>query len=152
MVLVVIVAQGSSGQIRPRIKEPRTNSLLDKHQGGEPKQAADVKALFEAVERGVVGGNIAAFAGHFGKQVSLNVSGSESGFVSASQAVSILQNYFSSRKPTQFTFTRWNDSSASPYATGRMTFTHRGSKQFAQVYVSLAPQDGGWIISQFNIY
>lgn len=151
MLLLFIAVQGNA-QIRPRIKEPKTNSLIGKKPEKAEPQTSEVRQLFASVEEGMLGGAVSEFAGHFGKQVSVTVGGSESGFVSSSQAVSILQNYLSSRKPTQFSFTRWNDTIANPYATGRMTFLHRGSKQTVQVYVSLIQVDGGWVISQFNIY
>jgi len=137
-------------QVRPKIPNPRSNSLLNERI--EPKQAQEAKTLLQAVERGILGGSVEGFGTRFAKQVSMTISGGESGYYSSGQASLILQNFFSTRKPTQFAFSRMNDSLASPYATGRLSFIRRGSKESVQIYVSLTRQESRWVITQFNIY
>jgi hypothetical protein len=82
----------------------------------------------------------------------MTIRGSESGFFSSAQSLTILKNFFTSRKPTQFSFSQMNDTVPHPYATGRLDFVLRGSRESVQVYVSLTQQDSAWVINQFNIY
>lgn len=108
--------------------------------------------MFNSVETALVAGDVSSLSPSLAKQVSMTIQGNESGFFSSAQALTILKNFFSSRKPTQFSFSRMNDSVQHPYATGRLDFVHRGSRESVQVYVSLTRQDSAWVISQFNIY
>ncbi|MBI4418685.1 MAG: DUF4783 domain-containing protein [Ignavibacteriales bacterium] len=122
---------------------------------GEDVQGAaqmSPREIFQAVERGITSGTIGSLSPLFGKQVSMTIRGSESGVFSSAQALTILKNYFSGKKPAQFSFTRVVDGTSNPYATGRMTFVSRGNKESVQVYVSLTRQDSDWVLSQFNLY
>lgn len=109
-------------------------------------------AIFKTVERELMGGTVGSLAPLFGKQVSLTIRGGESGVFSSPQALNILKSWFSGKKPGHFSFTRMVDSTASPYATGRMAFVARGGKESVQIYVALLRTDAGWVLSQFNIY
>lgn len=137
-------------QVRPKPVNPRSNALMDVRP--DIRQSPEARALLQKIERGILNGSADDFRGDFGKQVSMTIAGSESGYYSAGQAFLILQNYFSNRRPTQFGFTRLNDTSASPYATGRLSFVRRGSRESVQVYVSLTRQESQWVVTQFNIY
>lgn len=126
-------------------KDGRVESL-------QSRESGRVRSLFNTVESALVAGDIGLLSANFAKQVSMTIRGSESGFFSSAQALTILKKFLSARKPTQFSFSRLNDSVPHPYATGRLDFVVRGSKESVQVYVSLALVDSGWVISQFNIY
>lgn len=137
-------------QVRPKIGHPRANSLLNEK--ADVSQSPEARMLLQKIERGILGGSAEAFNADFGKQVSMTITGAESGYYSSGQAFLILKSFFSTRKPTQFSFTRINDTVASPYATGRLSYVRRGSRESVQVYVSLARQESQWVITQFNIY
>jgi hypothetical protein len=149
LVFVVLVLPVQA-QVRPKIADPRANSLINKR--AETRQSPEAETLLRRVEQGILGGSVDLFNTRFGKQVSMTISGGESGYYSGGQASLVLQNFFSTRKPTQFTFSRMNDSVASPYATGRLSFIRRGSKESVQIYVSLTRQESKWVITQLNIY
>src|SRR4030042_11948 len=57
----------------------------------------------------------------------------------------------SARSLLSFEFSRLSDTSATPFATGRMTFISGGRRESAQIYVSLRFKDSRWVIGQFNI-
>ena len=146
----VLIASQSHAQIRPRPLQPHTDLLLKVQP--ETTQSHDTRALFENIEQGILNGSAAEIHAYFARQVSMTITGNESGYYSSGQASLILQNFFSTRKPTQFSFTRLNATAPSPYATGRLTFVRRGTRESVQVYVSLMHQDSQWVITQFNIY
>ena len=150
VLILLLVCIPLQAQIRPKTVKPHANSLLNEKV--EAVQYPEARALLQKVERGIVGGSAETFNVNFGKQVSMTITGAESGYYSAGQASLILQNFFSTRKPTQFVFSRINDTVASPYATGRLSFIRRGNRESVQVYVSLTRQESQWVITQFNIY
>jgi hypothetical protein len=115
-------------------------------------QAGEVRSMFSSVEAALIGGNVNSLSPLLAKKVSMTIRGNESGFFSSSQSLTILKNFFSSRKPTQFSFSQMNDTVPHPYASGRLDFILRGSRESVQVYISLTQQDSAWVISQFNIY
>ena len=151
IIFLVLITTGSRGQdANPASREPAGADSAARQDVDSP--ASKAGALFRTAERGIISADFDALAPSFGKQVSMTIRGSESGYFSSAQAVTILRNYFSSRKTLQFSFTRVNESATHPYATGRLDFEVRGSKESVQVYVSVARQDSLWVISQFNIY
>jgi hypothetical protein len=137
---------------------PDVRSLMQRKPGaarqlqGRTAQRADVKKLFEMIEQGIVRSSLTESSRHFAEQVFVNMSSGESGYFSASQTVSILQRFLSSRSSLSFEFSRFSDTGSTPYATGRLSFVSRGRKESAQVYVSLRFQDSRWVVSQFNVY
>jgi len=86
------------------------------------------------------------------KQVSVSVSGIETGLYSATQAKLILRDFLSVRKFTGFKFSTMNLRSGMRYATGGGLYMLRGTLYRFQIYVSLSSSGGRWVISQFNIY
>jgi hypothetical protein len=137
---------------------PNLRSLMQRKPGAAKQlqartpQRADVRKLFETIERGIVNSSLRESAPHFADQVFVNMSSGESGYFSANQTISILQRYLSSRSSLTFEFSRFSDTGTTPYATGRMSFISRGRKESAQIYVSLRFQDSRWVVSQFNVY
>jgi hypothetical protein len=142
----------SLAQLPVQQKVPRNDlSTIPTPQLRRPQQA-EVRKLFGLIEQGIVNASIVSASVNFAQQVFVNMSGGESGYFSANQAVSILQRYFSSRSSLSFEFSRFNDTGTTPYATGRLTSVSKGRRESAQIYVSLRHQDSRWVISQFNIY
>lgn len=114
--------------------------------------APAVSGLLDVIERSIQAGSVATFSENLASQVMINIAGGESGYFSANQTVSVLQNFFTRRRPISFSFTRLNANVPNPYATGRLSYLYKGTKETAQIYVSLSPQDSRWVVSQFNIY
>jgi hypothetical protein len=116
----------------------------------EPRQ--DYRALFTVIQRSLSSGNVSTLAQHFAPQVQVNFRGAENGYYSASQAYYLLENYFRTRKLLGFEFSTIGESDSNPYATGGASFNVKGSREYAQVYVSLSRSGKQWLISQINIY
>ena len=112
----------------------------------------DYRQIFEGIQHGMKTGNVATFSQHFGSQVLFNLRGGESGYYSANQAYYLLESYLKSRKLVYFDFSTIGESESNPYATGSAGFNVKGSREVAQIYVSLSLAGERWVISQINIY
>lgn len=110
------------------------------------------RSVFELVEGALEAGNIGALSQHLGTQVFLNLRGGESGYYSANQAYYVLENYFKNRRLVQIEFTTMSESEATPYATGRAAFNVKGSREHAQIYLSLTMVGERWVVTQINVY
>lgn len=154
LVLIALVAalQYSAAQSPSQRRLPRREPVPGREIQDRIPNQADARKLFGIIEQSILSSSLTSASSHFAQQVFVNMSGGESGYFSANQTVSILHRYFSSRSSLAFEFSRFSDTGTTPYATGRLTFTARGRRESAQVYVSLRFQDTRWVISQFNIY
>jgi hypothetical protein len=154
LVLVAILAflQPTEAQTPSQRRTPRRESTIIREFQSRASGQTEARKLFDIIEHGIVSSTFAPVATHFAQQVFVNMSGGESGYFSANQTVSILQQYLSSRTSLSFEFSKFSDTGSTPYATGRLTFNSRGRRESAQVYVSLRFQDSRWVINQFNIY
>jgi hypothetical protein len=121
---------------------------------GQSEQAGkmEIREVFDDVQRGICQGNVAIFSPHLHRQVRVTLHGGETGLYSANQAYYLLQNFLRDRTPVSFAFTTYGESDSTPYGTGNATFTFRGVRQHAQIYVALAPEGGRWVITHINIY
>jgi hypothetical protein len=108
--------------------------------------------ILNDIEVGIQRNDVDIIAGHFLKQLSLSLPGTESGIYSTNQAISILQNYFNTLHVISFKFTTIQDRTEMPYATGGGVYVARGKKESFQVYVALRAVHGTWIVTQFNVY
>jgi hypothetical protein len=121
-----------------------------------PKRPAAQRPAYQPVvddvERGIASGSVAAFAGHFPQQVSINLRGEGEGTYSSNQAYYLLDQFFRLRRFTGCRMSTVGESGGTPFATGSATFTLKGARQNAQVYLSLARSGDRWVISQINIY
>jgi hypothetical protein len=111
-----------------------------------------VRSVFNDVENGIINNDIDLIAQHFSKQISLSVPGTESGFYSANQSISILRNYFNYRHNVSFILSTRQLTGEIPYATGAGYNTSRGKRESFQIYTALKRAHGVWIITQFNVY
>jgi hypothetical protein len=151
--LVLFSSLGLCQDVPQRSKSTSANGArIETPLAKQNSQAGEVRSMFNSVEAALVAGNVKSLSPLLAKQVSMTIRGSESGFFSSAQSLTILKNFFTSRKPTQFSFSQMNDTVPHPYATGRLDFVLRGSRESVQVYVSLTQQDSAWVINQFNIY
>ena len=115
-------------------------------------QSVDVQGHFQTLEKDIATGSMTSLLSMMGQQVYIEIAGGERGYFSSNQAVSPLQSYFAQRRPVAFAFSIVNQRAPSPYATGRYTFAHRGTRESVQIYVALVRQEYRWVISHFNIY
>ena len=130
----------STAQVVPEARE---------RQNGRKREYDNV---FSNIQKGISSGSVELFSRHMAPQVYVNLRGGESGYYSASQAYYLLDNYFRSRRLVNFNFTTIGESDSNPYATGSAGFNFKGSREYAQVYVSLSHAGGRWVITQINIY
>lgn len=151
LIALVLFGSAALSQIVPQSLKD-TAAKADRGDARQSPQSGEVRSFFNTVESALAAGDVGSLSALLAKQVSMTIRGSESGFFSSAQALTILKKFFSIRKPAQFSFSRLNDSVPHPYATGRLDFVMRGSKESVHVYVSLVRLDSGWVISQFNIY
>ncbi len=119
---------------------------------GQEAPREEYRKLFGTIQGSLTSGNISALAQHLAPQVQVNFRGGENGYYSASQAYYLLENYFRSRKVLGFEFSTIGESDSNPYATGGASFNFKGSREYAQVYVSLSRSGRRWLITQINIY
>jgi len=137
---------------RPEMRQDSSKRIdVQKHIGGRPVRS-DHKQIFDTVRSGLVGGQIASFSDLMAPQVYVNLRGGESGYFSASQAYYLLENYLRTRKLSGLEFTTMGEAESTPYATGSAGYSHKGSREIAQVYVSLSEVGERWMISQIKIY
>lgn len=151
--LMLLALTEALAQMRP-VQQQKTEGDSVIGRGVEPPdyKQGDVKSIFKKIEESISKSTLTSSPAFFGSQVYVNISGGENGYFSANQVVSVLQNYFSSRKAVSFSFSRLNEQGSTPYATGRFTFITKGNKESVQIYVSLTLQESKWVVSQFNIY
>jgi hypothetical protein len=108
--------------------------------------------VVDDVERGIASGSVADFSAHFPSQVSISLRGEGSGTYSSNQAYYFLDQFFRLHRFTGCKFTTVGESGGIPFATGSASFTLKGGRETAQVYLSLARSGDRWVISQINIY
>jgi hypothetical protein len=108
--------------------------------------------VFDLVKDGLNGGKISSLSELLAPQVHVALKGGESGYFSSGQAYYVLENYFQSKKISGLEFSTLEESGVTPYATGSAGFQHKGSRESAQVYVSLSHLGERWVITQIKIY
>ena len=151
LILLFVSGHEVSSQVKPKTKTSRS-LLMPGEVLKKDSQQTEISGFFRSIEKAVSEGSIEPVVSSFATSVFVNVTSGQSGYLSASQAASVLANYFGARKPLGFKFSRMNDTGPAPYATGRFSFVQNGTQGASQVYVSLTNQGSHWVISQFNIY
>jgi hypothetical protein len=116
------------------------------------QHAVEVEDIFAELERSIASGSVRTMVGMLSQQVYLDIAGGERGYFSSNQATSLLLSFFAQRKPLSFSFSSFNHRPPTPYATGRLTYLHKGSRESVQVYVVLTRLNATWVVSHFNIY
>jgi hypothetical protein len=121
-----------------------------------PKRPAAERPAYQSViddvERGIASGSVARFSTHFPPQVSISLRGEGSGTFSSNQAYYLLDQFFRSRRFTGCKLSTVGESGGIPFATGSASFTQKGGRETAQVYLSLTRSGDRWFIAQINIY
>lgn len=130
----------------------KKNSILDRRTEGVQQTGAEVRRVLERIERGLASGSVETLYPVLSAQLSISIDGSEGGIYSNNQVAALLKSYFAQKKPVTFSFSKINDRTSNPYATGTLIYSHKGTQQSAQVYVSLIQRESQWVINQLNIY
>lgn len=144
--LSALLVGGASGQVKSL-----TNSLRNSGDAVEQRHY-QFDETFEGIRQAIIQSDMAMLSQHMGSQVSLNLRGGEGGSYSANQAYYVLANYFRTRKLVGLDFTSIGESASTPYAAGVAVFNVKGTRDQAQVYVSLTQSGDRWVIAQINIY
>lgn len=118
----------------------------------EQPRPKDFRNVFEEIQHGFETGNVAVFSPRLGTQVQVNLKNAESGYYSGNQAYYILEKYLKARKVLAFEFSGVGETEGIPFATGSMVFNHKGTRDVAQVYVSLTASDTSWVIAEITVY
>ncbi len=118
----------------------------------EQPRPKDFRIIFEEIQQGLETGNVALFSARLGTQVQVNLKNAESGYYSANHAYYILEKYLKTRKVLSMEFSGVGRNEGIPFATGSMVFNHKGTREVAQVYVSLMVSDTGWVIAEITVY
>ncbi len=150
LLLAILTTPGSGFATEPGPRVQQHQYALRFGPGNQ--KTGECRAIFERIQRGLSSGSVTLFSPDLASQVFVNLRGGESGYYSASQAHYLLENYLRVRKFSRFTFSTIDESGENPYATGSVTFNFRGSREIAQVYVSLTSSGNRWMITQINIY
>lgn len=117
-----------------------------------PTGSKDFRVVFEDIQHGFEISKVSVFSPYLGLKVQVTLKGEESGYFSSNHAYYILENFLKSRKVISFEFSAVGETEAMPYATGTAVFSHKGTREIAQVYVALMKSADKWVISEINIY
>lgn len=150
--LVAVGLSGAFAQEQSKLKAD-PNLLNERSTSTEaPERVKACNQVFKSVQEGILANNISLFSSRLASQVYVNLRGGESGYYSDNQVHYVLGNYLRSRKLSNFEFTTVGQSESNPYATGSAVFIVKGTREVAQVYVSLSYVGERWAITQINIY
>ncbi len=155
IIFVVLFASAVLGAVAQEQTELKTHPPSLNEKSASPEVPEHVKAcnqVFKNVQEGILANNIGLFSSRLASQVYVNLRGGESGYYSENQVHYVLGNYLRSRKLANFEFTTVGQSESNPYATGSAVFIVKGTREVAQVYVSLSFVGERWAITQINIY
>ena len=111
-----------------------------------------VEEAFGEIEARIAKGDIQSLLVYLGSQVYMDMSSGDHGYFSSNQSLSLLESYFSQHKPVSFKFVTVNQRAPSPFATGKLEFISKGSKESAHIYIALTRRDTAWKMTQFTVY
>lgn len=145
------VARERQGSPEPRLEaRASVERRLPPHaRAQDPERTA--RDLLLGAKDALSSGNVAFLRPHFGQKVYLNLFTGINGYYSAGQAALILESFFSAYRPISFSFSSRNFSIRNPYGFGPITLTHRGKRETAEMFLSLANVHNRWMISQITI-
>lgn len=136
---------------RQLLPSPSKKQVQIRKPQAEPQNQKAIE-LIKKVERGIKLSTVGLDEHDFGSLISISMSTAERKYVSANQVISMLQNYFSNRRPVSFEFSHINATGPAPYATGRLVYIYKGNQESAQWYIALTHRESRWVINQLNIY
>lgn len=114
-------------------------------------QSNEAKLVLNSIENGIARGDVNKIIGFFGTQTYLSLTNGINGYYSSNQAYYVLEDFFSDYQASSFRFEDIQADKANMYGTGTYTFTVRGKRAEAQVYISLKQNGKKWKITQLTI-
>ncbi|MBE0645309.1 MAG: DUF4783 domain-containing protein [Bacteroidetes bacterium] len=111
----------------------------------------EARELLLGAKDALSSGNIRYLRPHLGQKIYLNLFTGINGYYSSEQAFLILESLFSTYQPISFSFSSRNFSIRNPYGFGPLTYEHRGKRETAEMFLSLANVRGKWVINQITI-
>ena len=152
LVSIVLIAEAAISQEQVE-RRGRTQMFNERATTQDvPERVKVCNQIFKNFQDGILANNIGLFANRLASQVYVNLRGGESGYYSENQVHYVLGNYLRARKLANFEFSTVGQSESNPYATGSAVFVVKGTREVAQVYVSLSLIGERWAITQINIY
>lgn len=151
-ILIALASLAAQAQERTRLVPQKSLRMPDKT--NEQPDAGDpaIDSMLASIESALRASSPGSLRSMFADRIAMNIRGLESGTYSVNQAISILEQYFSSRNALSFSFSRKDFSGVQPFATGRLAYNKRGARESAQVYVAFVKQETHWVVSEFNLY
>lgn len=128
---------------------PRSAAGQVHSEQSDPEREA--RELLLGAKDALSSGNIRYLRPHLGQKVYLNLFTGINGYYSGEQAFLILESLFSTYQPISFSFSSRNFSIRNPYGFGPLTYEHRGKRETAEMFLSLANVRGKWVINQITI-
>lgn len=124
-------------------------NYLNKFDSG--KNVAATQNVFNNIETAISKGNISTLSGYLASQTYLSLSNGIRGYYSSNQAYYILEDYFRIYNVKSFRFDNLNSADNTPYATGVYNYEYKGTRNSAQVYISMNKIGKNWKITQITI-
>jgi hypothetical protein len=115
------------------------------------KNVAAKQNVFNNIETAISQGNISALSGYLASQTYLSLSNGIRGYYSSNQAYYILEDFFRIYNVTSFRFDNLNSLDNTPYAIGVYNYEYKGTRNSAQVYISMNKIGKSWKITQITI-
>ena len=109
------------------------------------------KVTLKEIENGIAEGNVKTLIDYFSFQTYLSLSNGINGYYSSNQAYYVLEDFFGDYRVSDFKFTDMQIEKEIMYGTGTYTYTLRGKKDEAHVYVALKNISKKWKITQLTI-
>ncbi|MCF8267415.1 MAG: DUF4783 domain-containing protein [Ignavibacteriales bacterium] len=116
----------------------------------ENKQILSQETFFR-FEKGLKTNRVEEFSNLLAGKVFISHIEGINGYFSRSQAFYILKDFFAIYQPSNPKFEKINTSATFPYASGKMQYNLKSSKETAQFYISLKFEEDTWYISQITI-
>jgi hypothetical protein len=117
----------------------------------QEKDAVEARRLLVRVGEAIASGDSRSISAQLNAKVFLTLFTGESGYYSAEQATYILRNFFQAHIAVSFSFHNTNVTGESAFGVGTLTFTKRGQRGSAQVFISLAAGKQSWRITQITV-
>lgn len=152
LIILILFVYTANAQVKRQSLHYKSGKTILSKSDSVDLQNPRILKIIKKIENGIRAGTIEPFAREFNTMVSISIGSIESNTLSMNQTISILTEYFSERRTISFDFSLIDTKKETPYATGRYTCVHKGSKESVQIYISFTLQDSQWVIKQFNIY
>lgn len=107
--------------------------------------------IFLSIENGINAADVSQFTGYIREKAYISLLNGYSDYFSPNQAHYVLQDFFNYYEPIEFKLEDKNFDEQYCFATGVLTYFHRGAKKNGRVFISLKKTEKHWEISQLTI-